>query len=130
MRALFAAGPWHGTIRELPEDTGWHIRLPRRPNLAPWSASPDYSPRVDRYVRQQLATPEPDGGLITSTWTFNGLDPNSPEGYRVLADALHRVVIRAGLIDYRRVIDQEKAWRHRRQPPEVQWPTALPERGA
>jgi hypothetical protein len=135
MRGLFVAGPWHGTIRELPEDTGWRIHLPRLtgPTARPFDpAEPSESVayRVDQYMRQQLATPEPDGGLITSVWTFNNLSPESPEGYRVLADALHRVVIRSGLIDYRHVIDEEKAWRHRRQAPEVQWPTALPERGA
>jgi hypothetical protein len=104
VKALFVGGPWHGTVREVPEKQHT-IHVPR---LDPGGMA------VRReYRREQVATSEVDGYATVDAWLYDDLSPTGADVDRRLADALLRVAIRDRQVGYR--FTERQDW-HRPEP--------------
>jgi hypothetical protein len=114
-RALFVGGPWHGTIRDLPADTGiviYHAELPELRLPLPEQPPEDVSYRQRSYTRQRYATREVDGHATVEIWLYDDVPDTD---HLQVADAALRCLIRDGSLPHR-FHPERDTWRQVRDP--------------
>jgi hypothetical protein len=111
-RALFVGGPWHGTIHDLPPDTGVVIYRaePADPPPSFDDPQPDTTTiRQRSYTRQQYATAEVDGTATTEIWLYDDVPATD---FGQVTDAALRCLIRDGSLPHR-FHPEQNTWRVR-----------------
>jgi hypothetical protein len=100
-KALFAGGPWHGTIRPLPADAGIRINCVERtgpPSPATLDPTADVDFRQRSYTARRYQTLEVDGAALIEVWAY---DDVPDDDYQQTLDAALRVLIRVGSLAHR-----------------------------